>query len=78
MGKSSATRRAANLSIDHDLLQEARSLGVNLSRAADAGIALATATARADQWKRENMSALKSSNSYVEEQGLPLADHRQF
>ncbi|MGF1561096.1 MAG: type II toxin-antitoxin system CcdA family antitoxin [Geminicoccaceae bacterium] len=73
-----ALRRAANLSIDSALLREARALNVNISRAAEAGIARAVADARARAWIEENRGALASSNRHVERHGLPLARHRQF
>ncbi len=77
MEKPEPARRATNLSIDSALLQEARALQVNLSRAAENGIAEATAKAKAEVWKRENRAAVESSNDYVRENGLPLAKVRQ-
>lgn len=72
------TRRAANLSIDANLMEEARQLKINLSRAAETGIAKAVADEKARQWKEENAEAIRSSNEYVEKYGLPLAKYRQF
>ncbi len=71
-------RKATNLSLDSHLLAEARSLRVNLSRAAEEGVRSAVAQAKAEQWKSENIAALESSNKYVEEHGLPLDGFRQF
>ncbi len=72
------SRKPTNLSLDSALLAEAKSLKVNLSRAAEEGVRAAVAAAKAEQWKAENASALKSSNSYVEKNGLPLDNFRQF
>ncbi|MES0828265.1 type II toxin-antitoxin system CcdA family antitoxin [Ruegeria sp. SCP11] len=72
------SRKPTNLSLDSVLLAEAKSLKVNLSRAAEEGVRAAVAAAKAEQWKAENASALKSSNSYVEKNGLPLDNFRQF
>lgn len=36
------------------------------------------APAKAEQWKAENISMLKSSNTYVKYHGLPLDEYRQF
>jgi antitoxin CcdA len=72
------TRRAANLSLDRSLLDEAMKLGVNLSRAAEAGIAAAVAEARGKHWLEENADTIKGWNEYVDKHGLPLARHRQF
>lgn len=72
------TRKPTNLSLDPDLLSEAKALKVNLSRAAEDGVRKAVAEARAREWKAANAKALKSSNAYVEANGLPLDRHRQF
>ena len=77
MSKSSQ-RRPTNLSIDAELLSEARSLDVNLSRAAEEGIQMAVVEIRARRWQAENLSALESSNRYVEKNGLPLSRLRRF
>ncbi|MEP1588966.1 type II toxin-antitoxin system CcdA family antitoxin [Sulfitobacter sp.] len=72
------SRKPTNLSLDRHLLDEARSLKVNLSRAAEHGLRAAVAQAKSDQWRHENAAALQSSNLYVEENGLPLDQYRQF
>ena len=71
-------RRAANLSLDQSLLSDARALGINLSRAAEAGLRQAVHEARAERWRQENAEALAASNAWVDEKGLPLAAYRPF
>ncbi|MBA8841130.1 type II toxin-antitoxin system CcdA family antitoxin [Ochrobactrum sp. RH2CCR150] len=71
-------KRATNLSIDSELLAEARRHKINISRAAELGIAQAVAAAKATRWKEENRAAIQSSNAYVEANGLPLERYRQF
>lgn len=73
-----STRKRANLSLDSALLKEAKALGINVSRSAEAGIAQAVKRYKKKQWLKENASALASSNAYAEANGLPLARHRQF
>ncbi len=73
-----SVRKAANLSIDADLLAEAKALSVNISRAAEGGIAEAVKAEKERLWKEENREAIESSNRWVEEHGLPLARYRQF
>ena len=41
-------------------------------------LARAIAERRAALWLEENQTALESSNAYVEQQGLPLAQYRGF
>ncbi|MCC5946800.1 MAG: type II toxin-antitoxin system CcdA family antitoxin [Bernardetiaceae bacterium] len=73
-----STRKPTNLSLDSELLKEAKALGINVSRSAEAGIAEAVKRHKQERWLEENASALASSNAYVEANGLPLARHRQF
>lgn len=73
-----SVRRATNVSLNAQLLAEARSLDVNISRAAEQGLARAIAERRAALWLEENQAALESSNAYVEQHGLPLARYRSF
>ena len=74
--RSAARRKAANLTLDPDLVAEARALGVNLSQAAEAGLAAAVKAAQEAEWRRENAGAIDSSNRWVAENGLPLGRHR--
>jgi antitoxin CcdA len=72
------TRRKTSLSVDPELIEAARALDINLSRAAETGIAAAVAAARAARWRAENAGAIASSNAWVEANGLPLARWRRF
>ena len=75
---TASVRKPTNLSIDSALLMEAKALGINVSRSAEAGIAEAVRQHRRDLWLSENAEAVASSNAYAEAHGLPLARHRQF
>ena len=72
------SRRATSMTLDAALLDEARALGVNLSRAAEEGIAARTKAARAEAWQRENAEAIQNYTVYIEKNGLPLAEYRMF
>jgi antitoxin CcdA len=69
-------RRATDLPLDAELVDEARRLGVDLSRAAEGGLRRAVAAAKA--WRAENADAIRQMNAWVEKHGLPLAKHRMF
>lgn len=71
-------RKSTNLSMDISLIAEAKSLNVNLSRAAEDGLRHAVRKAREEQWHAQNAAALAASNTWVEEHGLPLERHRLF
>jgi len=71
-------RRPTNVSLDADLVREARELSINVSRACEEGLAHRIKEVRARQWREANREAIDSSNSFVEENGLPLDRFRQF
>ena len=71
-------RTSVNTSIDSQLIKDAKALGINISRAAEAGIAKAIAAEKTRRWQEENKEAIESSNEYVRKNGLPLAKHRPF
>ena len=71
-------RKPANLSLDEELVTQAKDLKINLSRAAEDGIAQAIKAERERLWRIENAEAIAASNAYVEKHGLPLQKYRQF
>jgi antitoxin CcdA len=75
---SQQQRKAANLSLDEKLVTQARDLKINISRAAEDGIARAVKAERERLWLIENAEAIRLENEYVEKHGLPLAKYRQF
>lgn len=75
---SSSSRKAANLSLDSKLLTQARELDINLSRAAEDGIAKAVKAERERRWLKENAEAIDAYNEYIEKNGLPLEEYRSF
>lgn len=75
---ASSSRKPTNLSIDSELLNEAKALNINLSRAAEDGVKAAVRAAQELRWKEDNADAIESSNAYVENYGLPLDKYRPF
>lgn len=75
---SQPARKSANLSLDSDLVSQARDLKINLSRAAEDGIGRAVKAEQERLWRLENAEAIRLENDYVEKHGLPLAKYRQF
>lgn len=65
------TRRATSMTLDAALLDEARALGVNLSRAAEEGILSQVRAERARRWNEENAEAIADYNKWIEENGIP-------
>lgn len=77
-GSAALRRKSTNVTLTVALVDEAKALGVNLSQAAEVGVADAVARKRAEVWLAENREALESSNAFVEAHGLPLAQYRNF
>lgn len=74
-----ATRKkATNLSLDADLVAEAKELGVPLSAAAEAGVRQAVQDIKQAQWVKQNKDSLDSYNAWIERNGLPLEKARMF
>jgi antitoxin CcdA len=71
-------KRSTNLTLRDSLVQEARTLEINLSEAAEDGIARAVAKVRSDQWVSRNRDAMASYNDFVAENGLILEDLQTF
>jgi len=71
-------RKPTNVSLDSMMLEEARNLGINVSRACERGLAHEISEVRARLWREENCEAVASSNVWVERHGLPLAKLRRF
>lgn len=75
---ASLRRKSTNVTLSVSLVSEAKTLGVNISKAAEAGVAQAVALKRSEAWLAENREALESSNAFVEAHGLPLGRYRGF
>lgn len=75
---NATVRRPTNVSLDARLLEQARELGVNVSRACERGLAAQIAEESARRWREENAEAIASYNNFVERSGLLLSNYRQF
>jgi antitoxin CcdA len=73
-----AVRKAANLSIDAAVLANAKALDINVSRAAETGIAEAVRKEKGRRWLEQNREALLYYNEWIAEHGIPLYEYRQF
>ncbi len=71
-------RVKVNLTLDADVAQTARSLGLNMSRLAEAAIVEAAKVERNRLWRLENQAAIDAYAEEVATEGLPLAEYRSF
>lgn len=67
----STTRRATSMTLDAALLDEARALGLNISRAAEEGIRAQVRAERSRRWKEDNATDIAAYNKWIEENGIP-------
>ncbi|MCM2397028.1 type II toxin-antitoxin system CcdA family antitoxin [Rhizobium sp. S95] len=75
---ASQPRKTAAVPLDQSLIAEARDLSIDVSHAAEEGIAQAIKAEKERRWRIENADAIRAANEYVEKHGLPLAKYRQF
>ncbi len=73
-----APKKAANLSINADLLSKARELDINLSATLEQALAAALGQRLREQWLTENKGAMDAYNEHVEKHGVFSDGARTF
>ena len=71
-------KKATNVSLNAELVEEAKKLGINVSDACQSGLAAEVKKARVAAWKEENRAAIESWNEYIRKNGMPYDKYRQF
>ncbi len=71
-------KKAANLSIDSGLLEQARRLNLNLSQVLEAGLVESIRRHEREQWLEKNRAALDAYNEQVERHGVFSDGVRSF
>lgn len=73
---NAASKKATNLSINRDLLAEARSLNINLSATLEWALTEKIRQEKRKQWQKDNREAIDNCNTLAEENGLFSDKHR--
>ena len=73
-----APKKSANLSINADLLQQAKQLNINLSQTLEQHLVEIVRQARSSRWLEENENALDEYNRRVETHGTFSDGLRRF
>lgn len=73
-----APKKSANLSINADLLQQAKQLNINLSQTLEQRLAEIIRQAQRSQWLAENKNALDEYNRRIEKHGTFSDGLRRF
>ncbi|MBI2319059.1 MAG: type II toxin-antitoxin system CcdA family antitoxin [Betaproteobacteria bacterium] len=71
-------KKAANLSVDSELLERARRLKLNLSQLFEAGLSQAIRAREREDWLKRNRAALAAYNEHVDKHGVFSEGLRSF
>lgn len=69
---NSVTRKPTNLTIRKDIIEEAKSLKLNTSKAAEYGIIQAIKELKSKEWVEQNQVAISAHNERIDKQGVLL------
>ncbi len=72
------SRIKVNLTLDAEVAETARALGLNMSRLAEQAIAEAVKAERNRRWREETRQANVAYAEELAREGLPLAAFRRF
>lgn len=75
---TTAPKKATNLSINSDLLRQAKELHINLSQTVEDYLANLVREAKQQRWLAENADFIAAYNKRIEAEGLPLEQYRTF
>jgi antitoxin CcdA len=80
MGKALEVRarKSTNVTLPPEVLDRAKELGINLSRASERGVREEIQETEARRWADDNAELVAAYTAMVERDGLPLAKHRTF
>lgn len=73
-----APKKPANLSINADLLRQAKALDINLSATLEKALADTLKQWQREQWLVDNKAAMEAYNQHVEENGIFSDGLRSF
>ncbi len=70
MSERQVKKRAVNLFVDSDLLDEARRLRINISETLERRLRTIIKAEREKRWLEDNREAIASINSFIDRHGL--------
>ena len=76
--KEKSLKKATNLTLNTEVLAEAKKLGINISKACDAFLESLVRKEKERLWKLENAKFISEYNQITDEEGLPLDKWRTF
>ena len=76
--KRTGGKRALNVSVRADLIDEAKVFGTNVSAVVERALEEEHRERRREEWRRRNAKALAAWNDWIEENGVPFAELRPW
>ena len=74
----SIAKKAANLTVRADLLEEARARKINLSQTLEVALTIELKKQREAEWLEQNKAAIEAYNRHIEREGLFSDRFRSF
>ncbi len=71
---SKRVKRAVNVSIRADLIEEAKAFNTNISAVVERALEEEHREKRRDKWRADNQRAIDSWNRWVEDNGIPFEE----
>lgn len=72
------SRKSTNVTLPPEILERAKELGINLSRASERGVREEIQEAEARRWADDNAELVAAYSAMLERDGLPLTKYRTF
>ena len=73
-----APKKATNLTVNADLLAQARSLNINISSVLEAALIETLKKKKRSEWLRENEDSIQAYNAVVDQNGVFSDGNRTF
>ena len=71
-------KKATNITLSVDVLNEAKALGINISQTCDQYLRELVKNERERRWQQDNAEFIAAYNQTVEQEGLPLEQWQSF
>jgi antitoxin CcdA len=71
-------KKPINLTLSSEVLEEAKLLGINISKACDAFLTDLVKKEKTRRWQAEHAEFISAYNKTIEKEGLPLDEWRTF
>lgn len=78
MRQATSPKKATNITLSADVLEQAKALGINISQSCDQFLREQVRLEQERRWQKENTEFIAAYNLTVETEGRPLAEWRGF